>query len=163
MSRLLRLSVPALSLAGVALCACGGDDDPPADIDAGYDCTIETRDDEYTAGMELVGAKGFTFRLVSSDPAPPERGDNTWIVEIEDGAGMVDDGTVEVSTFMPDHQHAGSVDVAATPDAAVDGRYTLTPVNMWMPGLWEITVEATPAGGGIAERDFVVFRFCIPR
>jgi hypothetical protein len=35
---------------------------------------------------------------------------------------------------------------------------------MWMPGLWETTIEATPAGGTApTDTDFVVFRFCLAR
>jgi hypothetical protein len=39
------------------------------------------------------------------------------------------------------------------------GQYTLSPINMWMPGLWEITISAT---AGDTVDDSVVFRFCIP-
>ncbi len=159
---LVRVLAPtAVLAASLLLGACGGGDDS-ASIDAGYNCTIEQRDEEFLAGMEKVGAKGMTIRLVSSNPAPPARGDNLWVLEVEDGAGAVDDGAVQITTFMPDHQHNGVVDEPATPDPAVDGRYSFDRVNMWMPGVWEITIEATPAGGTAADTDFVVFRFCIP-
>lgn len=157
--QLVRL-LPSLLL----VAACGSGDDAPADIDAGYDCEVEMRDEEFTAGMEKTGTKGLTFRLVSSDPAPPERGDNAWVIDIVNGDGPVDDGHVEITTFMPDHQHNGSLDDVAEVDATEPGRYSHDEVNMWMPGMWETTIEATPAGGtNPTDTDFVVFRFCLAR
>lgn len=148
---------PVLLLA--LLPACGDDAALP---DAGYNCELEERDDEYVAGMEKVGAEGMTFRLVSSDPAPPSRYDNTWVIEIVDDTGAaVDDGDVEVTPFMPDHGHGTSIPAVITPDPDVDGRYLVEPVNMFMPGLWEVTIRATPAGGTAVDRDSAVFTFCI--
>jgi hypothetical protein len=37
------------------------------------------------------------------------------------------------------------------------GQYKLDPVNMWMPGVWETTIEVDGTNG-----DTVVFRFCLP-
>ena len=148
---------PVLLLA--LLPACGDDAALP---DAGYNCEIEERDDEYVAGMEKVGAEGMTFRLVSSDPAPPSRYDNTWVIEIEDATGApLDDADVEVVPFMPDHGHGTGIPAVITPDPDVDGRYDVVPVNLFMPGLWEVTIRATPAGGTAADRDSAVFTFCI--
>jgi hypothetical protein len=158
--------MPRLALALVVLplwlplwTGCGDDGAQP---DAGYNCELETRDDEYTAGMEKTGAGGMTFRLVSSDPAPPSRYDNTWVIEILDDTGAPLDGaTVEVTPFMPDHGHGTGIAAVVTEDPDVDGRYLVEPVNLFMPGLWEITIEATPAGGTAADRDEAVFSFCI--
>jgi len=152
--------MPRLALAALALLgACGDDGALP---DAGYNCEIEDRDDVYTAGMEKTGADGMTFRLVSSDPAPPSRYDNTWVIEILDAGGApLDDAEVEVVPFMPDHGHGTGFVAVVTPDPDVDGRYTVVPVNLFMPGLWEVTIRATPAGGTAADRDSAVFTFCI--
>jgi hypothetical protein len=38
------------------------------------------------------------------------------------------------------------------------GQYQLSPVNLWMPGLWEITISAISG----ATTDSAVYRFCIP-
>jgi hypothetical protein len=38
------------------------------------------------------------------------------------------------------------------------GEYELTPINFWMPGLWETTIDAASVSGD----DTVVFRVCIP-
>lgn len=148
---------PVLLLAIVP--ACGDDAALP---DAGYNCEVEDRDDEYIAGMEKSGDDGMMFRLVSSDPAPPSRYDNTWVIEILDGTGApLDDADVVVTPFMPDHGHGTGFTAEVTPDPDVDGRYDVFPVNLFMPGVWEITIRATPAGGTAADRDQAVFTFCI--
>jgi hypothetical protein len=136
--------------------ACG--DHSGSHADAGYDCTIEDRDDTYVAGLEKAGEVGtLTFRLLSATPAPPARGDNSWMVEIVDGGGPVSGATVDVTPFMPDHRHGTPIDAVVTDQGS--GQYQVTPVNLWMPGLWETTIEATPSGGAL---DRVVYRFCIP-
>lgn len=150
---------PAL-LALLLLPACGNGGDGA--VDAGYNCEIEMRDEEFVAGMEKVGAEGITFRLVSSSPAPPARFDNTWVLELVDAGGAPLAGAeVEVEPFMPDHNHGTSIDAEVTEDTAVIGRYTLDPVNLFMPGVWEVTIRATPAGGTAADRDEAVFTFCV--
>jgi hypothetical protein len=60
-----------------------------------------------------------------------------------------------VTPFMPDHQHGTlKVNVEAMPDA---GQYKLTPINMWMPGYWETTIDVQVG----SVRDSVVYKFCI--
>jgi len=141
------------------LAACGND---AAEPDAGYNCEVETRDEEFVAGMTKTGDLGLEFVLVSSQPAPPARFDNTWVLEVHDSTGAPLDGaTVEVKPFMPDHNHGTSIDTVVTPVDGMPGQYQLEPVNLFMPGVWEVTVKATPAGGSQADRDQVVFSFCI--
>ena len=130
------------------------------DDDTSYNCAAEDRDDDFVVGLTKVGQSNkLSFKLLSATPAPPARGDNTWIVEISSvasGAPMT--GVSMVATpFMPDHQHGTSIDVVVTPQAET-GQYELAPVNLWMPGLWQTTIEAQ-AG---ADTDKVVFAFCIP-
>ncbi len=144
-----------VSIAGLAaLGACAGDDGGSTVIN----CEVEDRDEAFLAGMQKVGAGGTTFTLTSSTPAPPGRDDNTWVVDIATGAGPFD-GAVEVTPFMPDHRHGTPIVAIVAPVAGTPGRYSAAPINLWMPGLWEITVAATATGGSA---DAVVFRFCIP-
>lgn len=143
----------ALAVASPACSDDGGDDGT-----ATYNCEAETRDEQFLAGMQKVGAGGVTVTLTSATPAPPGRDDNAWTIDVTMGGQPVVGATVKVKPFMPDHQHGTSVQVVVTPDGATPGRYTLSPINLWMPGLWEITIDVTPAGG---TRDSVVFRFCI--
>jgi len=144
----------AVALALGALGACTGDDhgDPST-----YNCEADDRDEAFTAGMQKSGAGGLVFTLVSSTPAPPARDDNTWVVEVTNGGAPLD-GVLKVTPFMPDHRHGTPIVPVITPVPGTPGRFTVAPVNLWMPGLWEITLEATPTGG---TRDSAIFRFCI--
>jgi hypothetical protein len=143
-----------LAAGGLVGCSDGADDDGSAT----YNCEAETRDEQFLAGMQKLGAGGVQVTLVSATPAPPGRDDNTWVIDAARSGTPLAGATVTVRPFMPDHQHGTSVPVVVTPDAAMAGRYQLSPINLWMPGLWEITIDVTPAGG---QRDSVVFRFCI--
>jgi hypothetical protein len=142
----------------LTVAACGGGEaDPP---DAGYDCEAEDRDEEFVAGMAKTGANGLTFTLVSSTPAPPARHDNVWVIEIDDAGAPLAGALVEVTPFMPDHRHGTPTPAVVTEDDTA-GRYLADPVNLFMSGLWEVTVEATPEGGTVADRDEAVFTFCV--
>jgi hypothetical protein len=147
-----RSSILLAALAAVTLASCGGDDGGEDEV---VDCAMEDRADTFVVGLARTG--GLTFRLMSSTPAPPSRGNNTWDIEIIDGAGApVTGAAVSVKPFMPDHQHGTGVRAKLTESGA--GRYQATPVNLWMPGLWEITVQARPTTG---QPDEVVYRFCV--
>lgn len=148
----------ALACAFTGAGSLGCSDDAGDDGGATYNCEAETRDEQFLAGMQKVGAGGVQVTLMSATPAPPGRDDNTWVIDVAQGGAPLADATIEVTPFMPDHRHGTSVAVVVTPDATTPGRYELSPINLWMPGLWEITIEVTPAGGA---RDSVVFRFCI--
>jgi hypothetical protein len=145
------------ALVGLSVAACG-DGHNHGTADAGYDCSIEDRDDTFVAGLEKLGDNGtLTFRLASSTPAPPSRGDNTWMIDVLGGGSPVTGATLTLTPFMPDHRHGTPITPVVTEQ--LGGQYQATPVNLWMPGLWEVTIEATPAGGAA---DSAVYRFCIP-
>lgn len=154
----------ACTLAAAAAIAVGtstgGCTDPAAGNDAGttYNCDADTRDEQFLAGMQKEGAGGVLVALTSATPAPPGRDDNAWVIDVSKTGAPLAGATVKVTPFMPDHRHGTSVAVVVTPDPTVPGRYQLSPINLWMPGLWEITIDVTPAGG---VRDSVVYRFCI--
>jgi hypothetical protein len=153
--------VRALLFAALACAAaCGGPKTGEGVPDAGYDCTTDTRGETFSAGMSKVGTQGLmTFKLMSSTPAPPSRGDNTWEMEIVDQTNApVAGATVTVVPFMPDHNHGTSIKAIVTETSP--GHYMVAPVNLWMVGFWQTTVTAKPAGGGAA--DAVQFNFCIP-
>jgi hypothetical protein len=144
----------------VVLAAGACADDGGADDDTSYNCAAETRDDEFVLGLTKPGEAGrYEFKLISADPAPPARGDNTWILQL---SSMTAPGTpvtaasMTVTPFMPDHDHGSGKTVLVTPMSEA-GQYKLEPVNLWMPALWEVTIQATSP-----ETDRVVFRFCLP-
>jgi hypothetical protein len=157
---MLRAAVRAPWLAAAALAlavaACGGGEGGGTP-DGGYDCAIEDRDDDFVAGLEKTGEDGaLRFRLMQSTPAPPSRGNNAWTIEVVDAAGApVPGAALTVKPFMPDHQHGTGIKAKLTEQS--DGLYLAEPVNLWMPGLWEVTIEARAA----AATDRVVYRFCI--
>ena len=142
----------------LALGACGGHDGGH-DAGTSYNCAAETRDDEFVLGLTKTGEAGrLEFKLLTADPAPPARGDNTWQLQLSTLAGPapVSDASMSVRPFMPDHTHGSGKSVVVTP-LTEPGQYELSPVNLWMPGLWEVTIQVSGASG-----DRVVFRFCLP-
>jgi hypothetical protein len=115
--------------------------------------------DTYVAGMSKLGKNGqLTFVLLSSDPGPPVRGSDSWIVEVLAANGQPAAGATitMVTPFMPQHGHGTSIAPQVTPQS--DGRFQIAPLYFFMPGLWQVTIEAQ-AG---ATTDSGVFSFCVP-
>jgi hypothetical protein len=151
-----------LSLGITVAAACHGGDVAP-DADEALACMTSGRGDIYTVGLEHPGVGGLLdFKLMSANPAPPGRNFNTWVIQVNSMSGGVagapaTGASMIVTPFMPDHQHgagAYSVQVEAMPDA---GQYKLSQINTWMPGYWEITIDAQVG----AVHDTVVYKFCI--
>ena len=67
--------------------ACNGDTgDGTGDGDGD---TAGDGDGDYQPGMQVDGDDGqVTVILVEADPGPPERGDNTWTLQVEDDTGL---------------------------------------------------------------------------
>ena len=147
----------ALALAAVGLvAACGGDDGTGDDP---VDCSKVTGADTFVVGLQKTGTS-LDFKMMSATPAPPARGDNTWQVQVASvSSGVigapVDGAMLQVTPFMPAHQHGSPIQVQITAEA--NGMYTLAPVNLWMPGVWETTIRATTTSAS----ESVVYRFCI--
>jgi len=140
---------------------CGSSSPGP---DAPLDCSKVTGVDLYAAGLEKAGTNAMLdFKLMSADPAPPMRDNNTWVVEIDQmqsgvvGAPM-SGLTLDVTPYMPAHQHGTPIEVVITPSTAMPGQYTLSPVNLWMPGIWQTTIAASTG----STNDQVAYTFCIP-
>ncbi len=134
----------------------------PDSIGATYDCAADNRWTPYTPGLEIKGRAGMLdFKLMTADPAPPARGDNTWQIEVSAMAqgivgSTVAGATVEATPYMPDHGHGSPIVVQVTDDG--NGDYELTPVNLWMPGYWETTISVQSDAGN----DAAVYKFCLP-
>lgn len=141
----------------VVATACGG----MSDHDDVVDCSTVSGTDTFVVGLEHPGVAGkFRFSLMSIDPAPAARGDNTWVVAVNRvsggvGADPVEGATISVTPYMPAHMH--STPITAQVTALAGGQYELRPVNLWMPGVWETTIQATSGG----ESDRAVYTFCI--
>lgn len=125
-------------------------------------CASEDRDDLFAVGLSKSGDR-LTATFVSADPAPPRMGDNTWVLSISDhdGAPAPDLDIVALPT-MVDHGHGTSVEVEVAP-TAVPGEYELSPVNLYMEGLWQIELQLSwAAGEGEDEgEDTLRFAFCV--
>ena len=146
-----------LLLAIPLIAACSGDD---GHTDPDVDCTKVSGADEFVVGLAKDGNSGtLDFAMMSADPAPPARGDNKWIVSVNDMTGAPLEGAaLTVTPFMPAHQHGSPITVKITP-AGAPGQYELSPVNLWMPGVWETTIRATSMAG--TESDSALYTFCI--
>jgi len=156
-------SIVLLGALGLGLWSGCGDSPAPETTDAGllYSCAMETRAVPYMANLTLASTSGgFTAVLVESVPGPPAKGTNAWTVKILDAGGAPQDGlTITGAANMPDHRHPATVKPVVTPVDGSAGTYSVTPVYLFMPGYWEVTLTLQPAGG---TKDTVVFPVCIP-
>jgi hypothetical protein len=149
----------AALLTAAALAGCTSSDGssngatPGEDSGATVTCQNDPRVDTYVANFTKASPSGqMKVSLMASDPAPPEKGTNTWKVKITDGAGdPVSNAPITVSTFMPDHGHTSSVKPSAA--AGPDGTYDLSNLYFFMPGVWRVTI----ANGA----ESVEFFFCV--
>jgi hypothetical protein len=144
-----------LLLLPVAAC---GTDHGSTDV---VDCSMITGADEFVVGLQKDGdGAKLDYSMMSADPAPPQRGDNTWIIRIDDVAAgaPLENATLDVVPFMPAHGHDSPKTVNITA-GAVPGEYVLSPVNLWMPGVWETTIKATSMDGTMS--DTALYTFCI--
>lgn len=154
MKFLLSLSMLLLALTPLA---CGEEHDHDHDHDmsmTGEDCEV------YTANMEKMGMMGqVKVRLTTANPAPPDRGNNTWQLEILNAADdtPITDATVVLEPAMPAHGHGTS---PATFDAthSADGVYDVGPMDLFMPGRWAIDVDITLPD---STTDMAQFAFCL--
>jgi len=152
MTRTLHLVAAAALLAG---CSGGGGDD-----DQTYRCDTETRAVVYAPGMVATGNDAvYEIELVEATPAPPDKGDNSWLIEVRDATTTTPTSAVDlvVTPFMPDHGHGSPITPVVTPGAG-DGRFQIDSLNLWMPGLWEVRIDVTD---GDTATDLVVFPFCV--
>ena len=150
-----------LALAFAALASgCGnppaGDDD---DDFTNVPCDEDTRDDEYVAGLEKIGLSNMLkATLDDASPAPPDVGNNVWTLTVVDNGNdtPLDGCTFDVTPWMPDHNHGTSPAPIAAP-AGGAGEYEVSQLNLFMGGLWEVTLEATCTG----MTDTLVYTFCL--
>lgn len=146
----------------VFLVACGGDHEPSHDDHHHHQdegCEFDAPLDAYAQGLSKTGENGTTVALTSADPAPPDVGVNTWRLDVTaGGGGPLDEGAeVVVRPFMPQHGHGTTpAEFAAT--RGEGEAWEVPPMDLFMPGVWEVTVEVTVDDQLVDE---VVFRFCL--
>ena len=144
----------------VALGAACGDDEPTSAGDRSL-CAGETRADTFSVGMEKpTQMNDFTVRLadtqVEGAVSPPDRGNNTWTLEVLDASrARVRGATVTMRPWMPDHGHGTTpLDIGAT---EADGVYSFGPFDLFMGGFWEFGVRVQTDSAD----DRATFGFCL--
>lgn len=157
----------ALLLAGAV--ACSEDSSPAAltgedgELPEGeVSCIGDPRVDTYTTNMDKPGELGvLSFRFSDVEPAPPAKGSNTFHVRITDADATAMTGDLRVSLTMPDHGHGTPVTPVISFDEAT-GEYTVTPLYLFMAGVWRIQFEAyAGAAAGAVPLDRTRLFFCI--
>jgi hypothetical protein len=150
-----------VALAGLLLLAGACDGQDPME-DGGSDtmgmslCEVEDRADDFTIGLSKSGMQ-LDLEIAEAVPADPIRGDNTWTVMITDAQGSPAEGlTIDAKPWMPDHGHGSSVEEQVTEMGG--GRYMLDPLNLFMAGFWQVTIEITDADG---TTDEVMIGVCV--
>jgi hypothetical protein len=156
----------SLLVAALSGCSAGGAAIAPPDLGGTATCASDTRAETYVPGLSQAGKDHlYMVKLMSSDPGPPIKGNNAWVIAVSDAASgaPVDGLSIKVTPFMPDHGHGTQIKAAVT--AMGGGQYGLDPVNLFMAGLWQVTIDLT--AGDVADMasaatvDQVVFSFCV--
>jgi YtkA-like protein len=136
--------------------ACSSEPANHAAPDGNTNC--EGRADTYYAGMKKTTSDGaITAEIASAEPAPPANSDNNnWTIKLSSGSGApITGATIVGAPFMPAHIHGAPNQISTEIGA---GSYSVGPLALRMAGLWEVTLEITPAGEPAKK---VVFSFCI--
>ena len=153
------LATPALLVASIA--GCGSGHSGP-DADEALACMTSGRGDMFAVGLSHTGVNAaYKFELKSAMPATPERQDRgTWVIAIswEATGAPVTGASLTVTPFMPDHQHGPGAYTPQVMELATPGQYQISDINTWMPGYWEVTIDAmTPD----KIEDSAVFKVCV--
>ena len=129
-------------------------------ISGDVSCTDDARVDHFSAGMAKEGEHGaLTFELLTSDPAPPAKGDNAWTLRIFDAAHAPADVSLDVQLAMPDHGHGSRVAPKISYEAE---QFSVAPLDLFMAGVWQIDFHAKASDGDDETPvDDVSFFFCI--
>ena len=159
----------ALALALATACGCSSTSSGGTVGDTGVEdtptaaCATDPRAQAFTLGTKQASLKGlFSIVIEAAQPAPPQTNDNTWTILLTDASGApVDGATFVFDTYMPDHRHHGSITPAIQPSGKAPGEYDVTRLNLFMPGLWQITFTVTSSDGKTT--DSVQWTYCVPQ
>lgn len=156
----------ALGASLAALAACSSPSSPAAAPDAaGGVIGCANQGDTYAANMQKPGQMGmYTFTLNQAAPAPPSLNVNVWTMKIADAAGKSPDVTqLTALPFMPLMGHGTNQTPFFTANS--DGTFSVADIDLFMDGLWTVTLSiTTPAAGGSTKGsvvDTAVYTFCI--
>jgi hypothetical protein len=117
------------------------------------------RAEALTVGLAKTTPSGAKFSLRSMAPLAPVQSPgppgNSWSIEMLDANAAPLSGALNVTTFMPDHGHAGppTIGVESSP-----GIYDIDELVFPMPALYSVTFALTRAG---AEKESVALAVCV--
>jgi hypothetical protein len=105
------------------------------------DCSA--RADPLAVGLSKLSSNGTRFELVQLSPAIPVQSTtapgNSWSVALHDVEGApLRGGALDVTTYMPDHGHAGPSSLGLE---SADGIYTVDALLFPMPALYAVTLS----------------------
>jgi hypothetical protein len=121
-------------------------------------CSTDPRAMVYAIGLTATAMDGkMKASFVDATPAPPSKNENSWTLKVIDASGNpISGAAITAKPFMPDHGHGASV--VPTITSMTDGTYEIANLDLFMPGIWTVTLTITPTSGPV---DTVVFSFCI--
>ena len=134
---------------------CGGEDVTAGP--AASRCKGQSTFDSYTPGLKKSDA-GVTVAITSADPAPPDRGKNTWTLAVTHNGQALSGASVSIKPWMPAHGHGTTPPTFTATAGKRPGAYAVGPFDLFMPGGWRVTVRVDQAGKRLAT---VAFLFCI--
>lgn len=148
----------AASLGLSVACSSSNGEDSTSSGGTPTSCDQDNRKDVYAPGLSKQAA-AFTVRVLDATPAPPAKGTNAMTIQIVDPSGApIDNATILVTPYMPDHAHGSALEPVVTP-AGSEGKYAVTSLYYPMAGLWRITFSVTLPGASTAQD--VAFQFCL--
>jgi hypothetical protein len=136
----MKLVLPFLALLTFV---AGCPNEPPIDE---RDCTDDPRTTDFSDGLAVDSATGlFSVRFDLTSPPTPDQGDNVWELAIDSDSSTVTEA-VRVKAWMPDHGHGTRPLWNEGARLPVSSLHRIGPFDLFMPGVWEFTIEATVAG-----------------
>ena len=152
-------SAAVLLLAGCPASSSGGAGDMQGTEDAATAGDTNCGLPPFALNMEASGAT-LNVKLIDAMPSPPEKNQNDWTVEItdQDGKPITSPDDFVVQPWMPEHGHGTNGRDPVVTALSTPGQFLLSPVYMWMGGLWEIRFKSP---GQTASADWAVLHACI--
>ena len=154
----------SVAFAALAVCASACSSSSSSDTTAAPAalCATDSRAQTFAPNMEQAGASGtYSVKLQTITPNPVFKGNNVWNLQVVDKSGApVSGATITVKPFMPDHGHGSSITPQVAPGSN-PGSYDVTLLNLFMPGIWTITIVVTTGTAPSTVSDQSVFTFCV--
>lgn len=146
-----------LLVLGMAAAACSGEPEADSEHHAEHEddfkgCPAEIP--AFATGLTAT-ADQVSVKVMSAEPAAPERYENNWVVELSPADAEI----VRAQTFMPVHGHDGRV----KPELRAleqPGQWAVERLNFTMRGPWEVRLWLSTA---TRDEENVVFQVCVAK